>query len=55
MTEANDFCERDGKKCLPLNMAEAAKLIGAGGPTGYTVTFRCLEPDDRELKADYLL
>jgi hypothetical protein len=55
MTEANDFCERDGKKCLPLNIAEAAKLIGASGPTGYTVTFRCLEPDDRELKADYLL
>ncbi len=50
MTEANDFCEHGGKKFFPLNMAERAKVIGSGGPTGYTVTFRCLGPDDAELR-----
>lgn len=48
MTEANDYCENDGKKFFPLNMAEQS-AVPAGGP-GYSVTFRCLEPGDPELK-----
>jgi hypothetical protein len=48
MTEANDYCEHDGLKFFPLNMAEAP-YVQAGGP-GYSVTFRCLEPHDKELK-----
>jgi hypothetical protein len=48
MTEANDYCSQDGKKFFPLNMAQQP-TVPAGGP-GYSVTFRCLEPDDAELK-----
>lgn len=48
MTEANDYCEHDGKKFFPLNMAEQP-VVPAGGP-GYSVTFRCLGPHDAELK-----
>jgi hypothetical protein len=45
---ANDYCAQSGKKFFPLNMAEQA-AVPAGGP-GYSVTFRCLEPDDAELR-----
>jgi hypothetical protein len=52
MTEANDFCENQGKKLLPLNTNESG--IGASqatwGNTTFSMTFRCLEPGDRELK-----
>jgi hypothetical protein len=52
MTEANDFCENQGKKLLPLNTNESGIGINqaAWGNTGFSMTFRCLSPDDPELK-----
>jgi len=50
MTESNDFCEHAGKKFFPLNMKQEASLTGGTAQTGYTVLFRCLLPDDPELK-----
>jgi hypothetical protein len=49
MTEANVFCERQGRQFLPLSMNDAGSLTNPYGPTGYTVTFRCLPPGDPEL------
>jgi hypothetical protein len=51
LTEANRFCEDSGKRFLPMNMAEGSIPIQAAywGPTKYTVTFRCLLPNDPEL------
>jgi hypothetical protein len=48
LTEANDYCEQQGRKFFPLHMAEQP-TVQAGGP-GYSVTFRCLDPADKELK-----
>jgi hypothetical protein len=48
MTESNNFCEQLGKKFFPLNMGEAGRQT-TSGPTGYSVTFRCLAPGDPEL------
>jgi hypothetical protein len=49
MTEANAFCEKQGRRFLPLSMNDAGSLTNPYGPTGYTVTFRCLAPGDPEL------
>ncbi len=49
MTEANTFCEQQGRRFLPLSMSDPGNLSNPYGPTGYTVTFRCLPPGDPEL------
>lgn len=48
LTEANDYCEQQSRKFVPLHMAQQP-TVPAGGP-GYSVAFRCLDPDDKELK-----
>lgn len=49
MTEASQFCTQQGKEFFPLDMEE---LPGMTTPvnTGYSVTFRCLNPGDPELQ-----
>jgi hypothetical protein len=39
VNKANDFCTQQGREFVPNNMGQA-------GPTGYTVTFRCLLSND---------
>jgi hypothetical protein len=45
MTKANDFCAEKGRAFVP-NMMHEAGIATEYGNTGYTVTFRCLLPDD---------
>jgi hypothetical protein len=46
LTEANAFCAEKGRVFVPNNMGQAGALANPYGPTGYTVTFRCLFPND---------
>jgi len=46
LTEANAFCAEKGRQFVPNNMGQAGELANPYGPTGYTVTFRCLLPND---------
>lgn len=46
LTKANDFCAQQGRKFVPTMMGERGGAINPYGPTGYTVTFRCLSPSD---------
>jgi hypothetical protein len=45
LTKANDFCTQKGRQFVPNNMGQAG-TTNPYGPTGYTVTFRCLLPND---------
>ena len=52
LTKANDFCTTMGKKFVPNNMGQAGNLNDPSGPsTGYTVTFKCLLPNDPAVAA----
>lgn len=46
LTEANANCQQQGRLFVPDTMNQAGNLINRYGPTGYTVTFRCLLPND---------
>ena len=46
LTKANEFCTQQGRVFVPSNMAQAGAVLSPYGPTGYTVTFRCLLPND---------
>src|SRR3954470_1503694 len=48
LTKANDFCVEKGRVFVPNIMREAGltRDYGNTGYTGYTVTFRCLLPND---------
>ncbi len=46
LTKANEFCAQQGRVFVPNNMGQAGALLNPYGPTGYTVTFRCLLPSD---------
>jgi hypothetical protein len=48
LNEANDFCERHGRKFLTVDMAEGGNHTQWGG-TGYSVTFHCFLPSDPRL------
>lgn len=45
LTKANDFCGQQGRQFVPNNMGQAP-LDNPYGPTGYTVTFKCLLAGD---------
>jgi len=46
LTEANAFCGQQSRQFVPVMMNQAGNLINPYGPTGYSVTFRCLLADD---------
>jgi hypothetical protein len=46
LTQASDFCAQQGRQFVPNNMGQSGNLTNPSGPTGYTVTFRCLLPSD---------
>jgi hypothetical protein len=48
LTEANEFCEGRGQKFMPISMGTRPGMTEPN-PTGYSVTFRCLQPGDPEL------
>jgi hypothetical protein len=52
ITEATDYCENHGKKLLPLNSTQSGLAVNqaAYGNTSFSMTFRCLDPDDPELR-----
>ena len=52
ITEATEYCESQGKKLLPLNTTQSGLPVNQAvyGNTSYSMTFRCLQPDDPELK-----
>jgi hypothetical protein len=50
LTKANEFCTQQGRKFVPSMMGDAAHTVPYG-PTGYTVTFRCLLPNDPAIAA----
>jgi hypothetical protein len=52
LTKANDFCTTMGKKFVPNNMGRADGPVNPTyGPTSYTVTFKCLLPNDPAVAA----
>jgi hypothetical protein len=46
LTKTNAFCAEQGRVFVPNNMGQSGNLTNPYGPTGYTVTFRCLLPND---------
>ena len=48
LIEANAFCMQQGRQFLPTDLVTPASS-NPYGPTGYTVTFQCLSPDDPAL------
>ena len=54
LTKANEFCAQQGRQFVPSMMGDAAHTVGPYGPTGYTVTFRCLLPNDPAIAAYHL-
>jgi hypothetical protein len=46
LTQANAYCAQQGRQFVPNNMGQSGALTNPYGPTGYTVTFRCLSPND---------
>jgi hypothetical protein len=46
LTKANDFCAQQGRVFVPNNMGQNNVAGNPHGPTGCTVTFRCLQPND---------
>jgi hypothetical protein len=52
LTKADAFCTEKGRKFVPSNMGQAGNLANVNGPTtGYTVTFKCLLPNDPAVAA----
>jgi hypothetical protein len=46
LQQASQFCAEKGRVFVPNTMGNTAGPISPYGPTGYTVTFRCLLPND---------
>ena len=46
LTEANAFCQKQNLVFVPTMLGQAGNLNNPYGPTGYSVTFHCLMPDD---------
>jgi hypothetical protein len=46
LTKANQFCADKGRQFVPATMGNAVGAPNPYGPTGYTVTFKCLPPND---------
>lgn len=46
LTDANAYCTRQGRFFVPITMGQVAHLNGADGPTGYSLTFKCLPSSD---------
>jgi hypothetical protein len=46
LTKASEYCTQQNRVFVPNNMAQSGALANPYGPTGYTVTFRCLLPND---------
>jgi hypothetical protein len=51
LSEADAFCAQQGRKFVPVNMNDVANPANPNGATGYTVTFRCLAPNDPAVAA----
>ena len=45
LTKANEFCAQQGLQFVPAVMGNSGTQ-GPYGPTGYTVTFKCLPPSE---------
>src|SRR5262245_3593233 len=43
LTKANEYCAQQGRQFVPSTMGQSGN---PGSPTGYTVTFKCLSPND---------
>jgi hypothetical protein len=54
VTKASEFCTQKGREFVPNNMGQAGPVTNAYGPTGYTVTFRCLAASDPAVKNYHL-
>ena len=54
LTKANEFCAQQGRQFVPNNMGQSGALGNPHGPTGYTVTFRCLLPNDPAVASYHL-
>jgi hypothetical protein len=50
VTKANEFCAQQGRQFVPNNMGQMAGMMDRTTTTGYTVTFRCLLPNDPAIK-----
>jgi hypothetical protein len=46
LTKANEFCGQQGRQFVPNNMGQTAGMVNPNSTTGYTVTFKCLLPND---------
>jgi hypothetical protein len=46
LTEADAYCQQQGRVFVPLMIGQSGNLTNQFGPTGYTATFQCLLPDD---------
>lgn len=46
LTKANEFCTEKGRTFVPAMMGQSGAMANPYGPTGYTVTFKCLLPND---------
>jgi hypothetical protein len=51
LTKANDFCAGQGRQFVPTMMDPSGNPLNPYGPTGHTVTFTCLLPNDPALAA----
>ena len=51
LTKANEFCAEKGRQFVPNIMNQAGNQANPYAPTGYTVTFRCLLPNDPAIAA----
>jgi hypothetical protein len=49
LTKANDYCAQQNRQFVPSNMGQTGNF--ASPPTGYTVTFKCLPPNDTAVRA----
>lgn len=50
LTEANAYCSQQGRVFVPNEMTTPPSA-NPYGPTNYSVTFRCLSPDDPAVAA----
>jgi hypothetical protein len=46
LTKANEYCAQQGRTFVPAMMGQAGNMANPYGPTGYSVTFKCLLPND---------
>ena len=46
LTKADDYCRQSGRQFVPSTMGKNADVPNPYGPTGYSVTFKCLPAND---------